>query len=700
MDHENGIYDFTEQLEDRTKVDTLYVCSDLEGGNVFNFNSTNEIYDKDMNAQKIPISKIEGKGMINILNDKTFNEDGTSICMKKNNVENIFIENFQYNKENFKNIIDFKGIITDIIKPTVALAYTGDLFDNRPHSLRLLHAMVNLKETHPKRVIIVGGNRDFNKLRLGMELFVNIREENGIINSNIFDSTITFDELLTKNFEFKMTNIPAYLNHSLWTINPKSTIKIYDEGKEIFDNESSETSSAKIKKRVNFIMKTTMGIPGIAYIKEIKEIFDIIDDDKAYKLVCLLFMAMCFNWPQKFLISNVDKGIIFNSFKGKIYDYLKKMHPVAYFKLGHDGLTKTKTGFLSHSGMLREGITAPLGFRPDQQGISVREFMPKLELDKNNMLKEYNRYINDPIGNIINYENYIRYIAITAPPYKNHSPIIAGPGINSNFNIKVSVGGMRNIIPKNMQIQNIKSPYDNNYLYPKNYMYNKTEMVSLRTDIDAGTVVDYNIFGHIPSFIFPVVTKLELGTKHVGLDICRTDFGGSGQNNYSFALLQINSIGDDFILGRSKFGDVKNTDKRPSMLLDKVVYYYNNIDDFKKIHDNNVINIDKVLPLEFQKKYKLAPKGHDRYIEEIRQDSTEGQTEKSIGTGGKKLSRKRKHKKRTTHKKSKSHKTRKHKRHQHKCTALCKKCHKHDHKCMLKCRLCHQQHKSHKHKRH
>ena len=571
------------------------------------------------------------------------------------------------------------GIIYDLAD-NIALAYTGDLFDNRPHSLRLLQAMVHLKNKNFNKVIIVGGNRDFNKLRLGMELFVNIKNENGEINSNIFDGTITFDTLLEQNFEFKMTQVPEYWNHPNWKSPKDPKPQIFTKG-----NDNDIFTTKNIQERIDFIMTETMGIPGKAYITEIKEIFNITDDDKTYKLICLLFMAMCFNWEQKFLISDDDiKGKLFNSFKGILYHYLEMMNTIAYFQLG------TKTGFLSHSGMLEKGITAPLGYEPKSAGVSVHEFMPHLYNDKLTMLMEYDQYKHDKNGDIINkdhfmkYGNFIRYIAITvANVYDKHSPIIAGPGINSSFDVKV--GGT--------------SPYEiMKTIFPIEYNYTEKNMFSLLTT--TGKNVTYNIFGHNPNFIFPIVTQIESGTKHVGLDICRTDFGVGGQNNYSFALLEINSKGTDFILGRSKFGDVKNTDETRSKLENKIVYYYNKIDDFKKILDTKAIDINKVLPLEFKNKYKLAPRGFNRYIEETRQDSTEGQTEKSIGTGGKKRSRKKRHKKRATHKKSKSCKTRKHKIHKHKCTALCKKCHKHDHKCMLKCRLCHQQHKSHKHKRH
>jgi hypothetical protein len=63
------------------------------------------------------------------------------------------------------------GFITGL-KGETGLAFLGDLVDNERYSLRLLQTMITLKANHGNRVLLIGGNRDFNKIRIGFELFL------------------------------------------------------------------------------------------------------------------------------------------------------------------------------------------------------------------------------------------------------------------------------------------------------------------------------------------------------------------------------------------------------------------------------------------------------------------------------------------------------------------------------------------------
>ncbi len=56
------------------------------------------------------------------------------------------------------------------LRDGATLVFGGDTIDRGPHARRLLGALVDVKERHPSRVILLAGNRDINKLRLPREL--------------------------------------------------------------------------------------------------------------------------------------------------------------------------------------------------------------------------------------------------------------------------------------------------------------------------------------------------------------------------------------------------------------------------------------------------------------------------------------------------------------------------------------------------
>ena len=641
-----GIYNFP------TGIKKLYVCSDLEGGNNFNLNGYDMVYNSNMITEEYIRSIETTNSETNIIS----NSD------KKTQVNSIFGPG--------NDLIVNNGIITGL-KKDVALAYTGDLFDNRPFSFRLLQNIYNLKNYNKEKVIIIGGNRDFNKLRLGIELFL-VNSDN----SKIFDGTKTLNQLLEANLKFEIQNVPNYLEHSNWPMPPPSKETIFDGIRKDFESQDDD----KYTKRVSAIFNSTMGIvfqanepgspniAGIGYKTELKEIFNelTLDDNKVSKLICLLFMAMCFDWEEENLLTNTDPmSRKFNKYKGRLYKYLKLTHPVAYFNLNG------KTGLLSHSGMM--DITAPLGFKPSESGIDYKEYFPQLQNDLKIMLTQYNNFTQHKNYLLLNH--FIRYVAITSPPYSKYSPVTSGPGItSSNSNIKIG-GGF----------------YDSNLDLPSNYGNSNTS--TLRIDKSDGQLITYNIFGHLPNMFFPVTNNI-VGTTHVALDICKADFGLTGQprqpftgynNNYSFALLQINSEGEDFILGRTKFGQLRtNTErydkKATDKLNEKIIYYFNPIIDFtkfvppqnvidEKIYEPKSLNLSHMLSVTLKDELKIQDTFKNLYFTGTRQVlKYEPEKDTSPLVGGSK------------------------KKCMHICGRLCRKCHKHDHHCRIKCHECQEEH--------
>ena len=645
---QNGIYNLSE-----AGIESLYVCSDLEGANVFNFEG------------KIPGPNMKDPEYIEEIEDKIISDEDSQKAVINDIQTNFDICN---------------GIITNIKNPKAALAYTGDLFDNRPHSLRLLKNMVNMKMTDnlKNRIILIGGNRDFNKLRLGVELFLILPDTLTIEQKNkgdIFSGAYTLSNLLSNEYDLKFAEdkVPEYLNHSKWTFG-KDKEKIYDLFESVFKDSDHSTKYAN---RVNAIFEQSMGIAGeetetdpvqgIAYKTELREIFEgfpglnLNDDNTVCKLICLLFMAMCFDWGGINLLDPKDPASrIFNDYSGLIYKYLKNAHSVAYFSL-----SSSKNGFLTHSGM--RSITSPLGYEPNENEKNLDEFLPLLQEDLSTMLNEYNNYKTDK--QYLALKKFIRYVAITSPPYDKHSPIVKGQGINTNHDIKI--GGTD------------FNEYTNDDDFPTNYI--KSEAKTLNIQKADGESVTYNIFGHLPNVFFPA-TNIVSGTIHVALDVCKADFGTTNKNNnYSFAMLKLTTRNEeqDELFGRTRFGKLI-TDK---FLEDHVIYYKQPVLKFKRNNDKITLNgmtIELKLGENFSREVTIC--NAQELVANAAEKAAAAKKAAAAATvaaekaaGGSK--------RRNSKKKCK-----------HICGPLCKKCHKHDHHCMLKCRLCDKENCRKKHK--
>ena len=128
--------------------------------------------------------------------------------------------------------------------------------------------MISLKEKYIDRVIIIGGNRDFNKLRLGIELFlVGINPKTNKPFNNIEDLLRSYNKhgdqcisemLKDTTIDFNQKKVPEY-------------VKI-DTGSITEMQENFKTTNHKFFSRVFTIFDKSMGIPFVVYMSEIRDI--------------------------------------------------------------------------------------------------------------------------------------------------------------------------------------------------------------------------------------------------------------------------------------------------------------------------------------------------------------------------------------------------------------------------------------------
>ena len=58
------------------------------------------------------------------------------------------------------------------LRDNEAIVYTGDLLDRGPYSIRLMKGVLDLKMQFPNQILLIGGNRDFNKVRMIDEYYM------------------------------------------------------------------------------------------------------------------------------------------------------------------------------------------------------------------------------------------------------------------------------------------------------------------------------------------------------------------------------------------------------------------------------------------------------------------------------------------------------------------------------------------------
>jgi hypothetical protein len=435
------------------------------------------------------------------------------------------------------------GIITEFKKENVAFAFLGDLLDNSKYSIRLLERYIRLKNRIPKRVILIGGNRDFNKIRMGIELFCHDPTKEGL-DKLPWHNTFNLKELILRiqnpayNFVFRDNTVPEYLKN----------VKLWDGA--IATLEANYNKS--FHDRLDTMFKKTKGINAFGdcgytfIVDELNEMFGLPDgsklkknDEISAKIICIVQMIMSFNWEGSELPQYLSQ------FNGLYINYLKNCHVISVFNIGE------KFGILSHSGYPKK-LTYPFGYDADNaemnfQKSSLVNVIANIEKEKILLIEQVQAKKNNMYAYDTDYM-INKFVHLTAgTTFENtkgakasNSPVVWGQTTQTNqrTDIKLQIkggNGYNSWIEKDVANEN------------KFYVDDETE-----------DIISYNIFGHAPQFFNPTLYRKTAGnTLHVNLDISKIEAHGgnsNSSNNYSFAFFVIDSSSDKLI-GRIKFPD-------------------------------------------------------------------------------------------------------------------------------------------------
>lgn len=120
----------------------------------------NGIYHATSQDRIVCVGDLEGNSLIKLINpDKANKESNTGVLTTA--------------ASNLTELYDYLTVGEEgnlILQANVILVYLGDVIGDGPDNIKLARTLLQLKTVKPTKVVIIRGNRDVNKIRLGWEL--------------------------------------------------------------------------------------------------------------------------------------------------------------------------------------------------------------------------------------------------------------------------------------------------------------------------------------------------------------------------------------------------------------------------------------------------------------------------------------------------------------------------------------------------
>ena len=453
--------------------------------------------------------------------------------------------------QNTEDKIDYTPI--DLVNAKRAIVFTGDLIDRGAYTIRNLLNMLKLKEKYPNNVILIGGNRDVNKIRMYFECCIPSIEST-IFNTN--NKTITDIIELLKNipdnkiFKNSICEIADTLNIE-GIVNPLGKYKETPDAikRKIVDINFVESYRNDIFRIQDMYANTLGSLNQVKFFrdefielfgKDGKDLFGFTDDDfendqfkkevyteGKYKLL-LKFIAMMNMVMGKYRKEGTEEfkklPQCLQKYNGLYIKYIEKNHIMAAFT------KKNNLYITSHSGI-------PYGKSATQNDTNNYFFIPseigeapsnpenqdyKYNIEKLN--SDFNTFIINVKDNKINYndEEFKKYVAMVA-----NCKDITITGLNSTASPIVSSATIDKMRGESVNSLNI---FNNN---GHGYRYSKI----------------YNIFGHQPGGFTPYVNRVrdnDFTSYHINLDISKAEnpAGISNKKTYVYLLIDAKATED------------------------------------------------------------------------------------------------------------------------------------------------------------
>ena len=448
--------------------------------------------------------------------------------------------------QNTENKIDYTLI--DLVNAKKAIVFTGDLIDRGAYTIRNLLNMLKLKEKYPDNVILIGGNRDVNKIRMYYECCIPSIESK-IFNTNT-NSITDIIELLknipdNKIFKHSICEIADTLNIE-GIVNPLGKYKETPDAikRKIVDINFVESYRNDIFRIMDMYANTLGSLNQVKFFRdEFNVLFGSNDKDKdlfgftdenfendqfkkevytegKYKLL-LKFIAMMNMVMGKYRKESTEEFIklpqCLQKYNGLYIKYIEKNHIMAAFT------KKNNLYITSHSGIpygksATQNDTKDYFFIPSKIGEAPsnpenQDYVTNIE----KLNSDFNTFIINVKDNKINYndEEFKKYVAMVA-----NCKDTTITGLNSTASPIVSSATIDKMRGESVNSLNI---FNNN---GHGYRYSKI----------------YNIFGHQPGGFTPYVNRVrdnDFTSYHINLDISKAEnpAGISNKKTYVYLLI-------------------------------------------------------------------------------------------------------------------------------------------------------------------
>jgi hypothetical protein len=458
--------------------------------------------------------------------------------------------------QNTKDVIDYEPI--DLLSTKRAIVFTGDLIDRGAYTIRNLSNMLKLKEKYPDNVILIGGNRDINKIRMYHECCIPYIESEIFISNNkpIADIIELLKQISDdKIFKHSICEIADTINIK-GIVNPLAKYKDTPDAikQKIVDINFVESYRNDIFRIKDMYANTLGSLNQIKFFRDEfivlfgdgKDLFGFTDDDfendqfkeivykedkeNRYKLL-LKFIAMMNMVMGKYREKDTEEykklPQCLKKYNGLYIKYIEKNHIMAAFT------KKNNLYIASHSG-IPYGKSATVNdgneyfFIPSEIGKALSD--PKTQNYAENIEKlnsNFNTFITKIKENKVNYndEEFKKYVAMAASCLD-----ITITGLNSIASPVVSSLIIDKIRKESVNSLNIL----NN---GPEYKYSKI----------------YNIFGHQPGGFTPYVNRVKddggFTSYHINLDISKAENPAGISNKKSYVYLLIDGKGTDGVEG-------------------------------------------------------------------------------------------------------------------------------------------------------
>jgi len=439
------------------------------------------------------------------------------------------------------------GIISGL-KENTAFAYLGDLTDRSANDIEITINMLRMKEASPVKVVLIGGNRDFNKVRMATDFEIVTADGQDIFSKDVLkgrdiidlckDISLSFTRdgnsaEIKYKFKKSIEEIQTYLsqfNNALWT--PwveKKDWKNDETGKPIKpknqmpkkgDTTANTLNRAMFEKVQGGILETygiqstivdyrkqelskmlnngsIINLEGVSGLPENKNF------EKALFCVCCMVFGKEHDvatletlFPDTILADDLHRYSVSNKndlrkyLNGLHLQYIKQCHVIAHMKHGNKNI------ILTHAGMMDE-LTAPIMMnkRANKSPASLPTIIQEINREVRVMVDELsttvtgNHFTTNQKGEIESQANLAhKFIFMTAPCSSMHGDIS-----HKDAPVVSSPSGKVN------ELKELK--YDLSGGFEVTWMTDEpgsTVLSAKNNEVENLQAIDYNIYGHAP----------------------------------------------------------------------------------------------------------------------------------------------------------------------------------------------------------